>query len=70
MRLPPTAPLLPLLRPQLCHAHKHSGGVTVVVLTQRQKLEMEALFRCVQCGVEEEGRRPREGARAARRWWC
>ncbi len=30
---------------QQCYAHRHAGGTVVVVLTQREKLEMESLFR-------------------------
>lgn len=30
---------------QLCWASRSEGGATIVVLTQREKLEMEDLFR-------------------------
>lgn len=33
------------LRLQLCYANRNEGGATVVVMTLRQKLEMEQLFR-------------------------
>lgn len=33
--------------PQICDAYRSEGGTTVVVLTQREKLEMEEAFRCV-----------------------
>lgn len=31
---------------QVCQAYRCDGGTTVVVLTKRPKLEMEAAFRC------------------------
>ena len=31
---------------QVCEAYRHDGGKVVVVLSQRQKLEMEAMYRC------------------------
>ena len=31
---------------QVCLAYRHDGGKVVVVLSQRPKLEMEALSRC------------------------
>lgn len=31
--------------PQICLAYRHDGGTSVVVLTQREKLEMEDIFR-------------------------
>lgn len=31
---------------QLCSSARAEGGTTIVVLTQREKLEMEDLFRC------------------------
>lgn len=30
---------------QLCYAARPEGGTTIVVLTQKEKLEMEELFR-------------------------
>jgi hypothetical protein len=30
---------------QICLAYRHDGGTAVVVMTQREKLEMEDLFR-------------------------
>jgi hypothetical protein len=32
---------------QLCYAYRNEGGCTVVILVQRPKLEMEALFKSV-----------------------
>lgn len=36
---------------QVCQAHRADGGRVVVVMSQREKLDMEALYRCGGRGV-------------------
>ena len=36
-------------RPQVCQAHRADGGRVVVVMSQREKLDMESLYRCEGC---------------------
>ena len=31
---------------QVCEAYRNDGGKVVVVLSQRQKLDLEAMYRC------------------------
>jgi hypothetical protein len=31
---------------QVCQAHRADGGRVVVVMSQREKLDMESLYRC------------------------
>ncbi len=57
---------------QLCHAYEAEGGRVIVVMTQRAKLELEALFRRILPPAQRFGsqlvfRQARAGARARQR---
>jgi hypothetical protein len=46
------------LNTQVCQAHRADGGRVVVVMSQREKLDMESLYRCEEVHVLKQFDRP------------